>query len=210
MRFPLVIIFFSMSLIGCHTFKISNKKMRVLLERKSTIIDQKDLDNYKKYDHAAFDDSGVYVEIMDMDNSYKKIVKEDKMSVFSFRSVFFKQTLRLKSSGQYFYENPIGIWKAYDENGNVVKTIDFDSQYSISINDLCKIIFNKYHVDLTVKRERQYVFRGVVNAKSRYSIYIPLLESEKKSNKRGPFQYILVDGANGNIIKYDGNVSSIK
>jgi hypothetical protein len=117
---------------------------------KSAGLLPKETSNVKKFNVAYFnkykiDKTAYYTSVdgtqflLKNDESYYfEQIKDNANAVFSFKYRFFKSSLELMSSCQFFYNIPIGEYLEYDQYGKLKIKKNCDSPYLFSINDLMK------------------------------------------------------------------------
>ncbi len=117
-------------------------------------------------------------------------------SPFKSEKRFHKKTLNLIQEGNYFYNAEIGIHKIYNTEGELVKEIDTDAQYPISVDKVIDIMKTKYNIDLNKHIKRARVQRYLTNDfKPQYLVQFPLTETSLRT-LRG----ITIDGETGKIL----------
>ncbi|MFK7002183.1 hypothetical protein [Flavobacterium oreochromis] len=111
--------------------------------------------------------------------------------------VYYLESKRLKITGRYFFNRPIGIWKYYDEAGKLIKENNYDLSYNFTINDLAKKMKEKYDVDIFDLKQT----RNVSRYEEKKYLNIPIYEvwSYNKTNPLALICFIL-NGATGEII----------
>ena len=62
--------------------------------------------------------------------------------------VYNKEKLLVEVTS-YFQTLPIGVWKEYNDKGEITKENDWDKQYKMSIECLMQIMKERYDIDLT-------------------------------------------------------------
>jgi len=65
--------------------------------------------------------------------------------------IYGSKTLQLKSDGYIFYDMSIGFHNMYNTRGKVVKSINYDNGYKISIDNFIALIYKKTEIDITQK-----------------------------------------------------------
>lgn len=105
---------------------------------------------------------------------------------------YYVSTLNLKRQGDYFYGFEIGVWKDYNESGEVVKETDFDKPYAFSVEDLIKKM-KKTGVDLSVKEFGIKVSRN----NNKTPIYIVSYPEIKGSST---VIVLMISGVDGEIV----------
>lgn len=130
-------------------------------------------------------DTYVYI-VAPVNKNFKKI------------SVYYKNTLTLESEGKLFVSMPIGIYKYYDEKGNLIKEIDYEKGFeNFTVNDLLIKVKKEFKIDLNNKINELSVSREIekTNKTPMYVIKFPItIDSIIK------IRHIGINGINGNII----------
>lgn len=117
---------------------------------------------------------------MKINGEVKQFYKNEKMSLMSTRLLF-------NGYGQ------IGVYKRYDEKGNLVDSIDFDRNFAFSLDNLAKLIESKYHFDI-FKIENDFRLGRTIIPPYNYIVSFP--KDESKS-----YRYELtISGDKGEII----------
>jgi len=172
---------------------IMNKKKIAYKEKKMKKFDLKDFNKYKNENLRTLKiDSITTVELFEYEHIYME--KETKLrSPFETRYEYYKNTLSLKTESQVFYSMLTGIFKEYDEKGNVIKEINYDQVCNTSINELIELVKNYAGIDLSQKIDGVSVYRIQKNLpeKSEYRIIY-------KTNPNS-YREILIDCNTGKI-----------
>lgn len=166
--------------------------------------------NMEKFNIKKFEENNPYLTIKtEIRNNGDKVIYDTnsigyymyvcpKNSPFKYYSEFDKQgNLKLKTT--LYYDCLI---KRYDYNpssSTPISSIDFDSDFKFSINDLEKLIKEKYNVDISNTNENIVVnlyrykeYKEIKNPFYQASLNIP--------NDADHILEILVDGNNGTIL----------
>ena len=77
----------------------------------------------------------------------------------------------LKIKGQRFYGFNIGKWLHYDETGNIIKEINHDLEFKLSVEDLARMMIEKYNIDIYDVQKTDEVRRFVDSVKTKLPIY---------------------------------------
>jgi len=138
---------------------------------------------------------GTIITLID-GNYYSENIKKVN-SPYSINYRFYKNSYNIRSSGTSFYDAATGIYNEYDENGKIVKSIDYNNIYKFSIQDLIALFKSKYKIDLTTSKDIVHVvstYRNNTNIQitPEYTILI--------RGKSPKFRQIKVNGINGKII----------
>lgn len=83
-----------------------------------------------------FDENTVQVEENYVKTPVKKIY------------VYTKKNNKLMAEGEYFYGIPIGVEREYNENEILIKETDWDKPFSISIEQLGRIMQERYEINI--------------------------------------------------------------
>jgi hypothetical protein len=116
-------------------------------------------------------------------------------SPFTIKFVYYKSSLLLKGGGTFFYNNPMGTFKEYDDNGKLIREINYDSKYAFSIQNLIEKVNHDYNIDLNTSATNISINRYVDDVMSlpEYALKIPINENS--------FRYVLLNGNTGGVIK---------
>ena len=90
--------------------------------------------------------SSGYVKIAEYDDSLQ-ITEVSYHTSKEYAFVYNKEKL-LEEVTSYFQTLPIGVWKEYNDKGEVTKENDMDKQYKMSIDCLMQIMKERYDIDL--------------------------------------------------------------
>ena len=112
--------------------------------------------------------------------------------------IFFKSFFEngnLQAEGVNFYSTVIKIYKEYNENGELIKEIDYDKDYKFSIEDLQKEMKKTYNVDIMDKKQTRSVSRTTIDSRIKFPYYQVVINSGFAS-----FTNYLLNGNTGEII----------
>jgi len=168
---------------------------------------KRELDTNLKFDIAYFTKyriqntardtlrNGTIVILSDGEYYSEEIKKRN--SLYSVNYQFYKKNYNIRSSRTSFYDATTGIYKEYDENGQIVKSIDYNSFYKFSIKDLIILFKDKYKIDLMNSKDVVYVVSG-----DRFNPeYTQIPEYTILIRGKSPkFRQIKINGINGKII----------
>ena len=87
-----------------------------------------------------------YVEIQYF-NSTIELSEIDSSTGMVYAFVYNKEKLLVEITS-FFQTLPIGVWKEYNDKGEVTKENDMDKQYKMSIECLMQIMKERYDIDL--------------------------------------------------------------
>ena len=206
------LLFISMFLIACVTptpkKNISKKSNQmVYLEKLDTADANKRILEYRKKEEAEnpdeqFMDSASYCEYTDSMGctiSITKTVngyvttKQKKNSLFGEYRYYFLNG-NLKESGEYYFQNfHCGIWREYDEKGNLLKETDMDKPYKKYSWQNILAFAKKRNIDLY--DDQTFVDRDINESN------IPYWNISWLDKDEGFFRDIAIDARNGHIIK---------
>ena len=206
------LLFISMFLIACvaptpkkNISKKSNQM--VYLEKLDTLDANKKILEYRKKEEAEFPDEQFmdpasyceYTDSMGCTISITKTVngyvttKQKKNSLFGEYRYYFLNG-NLKESGEYYFQDfHCGIWKEYDEKGNLLKETDMDKPYKKYSWQNILAFAKKRNIDLY--DDQTFVDRDINESN------IPYWNISWLDKDEGFFRDIAIDARNGHIIK---------
>ena len=187
---------------------ISKKRNQmVYLEKLDTADANKRILEYRKKEEAEnpdeqFMDSASYCEYTDSvgyvvyigknDDGYLK-TKRRKESLFGEYRYYFLNG-NLKESGEYYFQDfHCGIWREYDEKGNLLKETDMDKPYKKYSWQNILAFAKKRNIDLY--DDQTSVDRDINESN------IPYWNISWLDKDEGFFRDIAIDARNGHIIK---------
>ena len=206
------LLFISMFLTACvaptpkkNISKKSNQM--VYLEKLDTLDANKKILEYRKKEEAEFPDEQFmdpasyceYTDSMGCTISITKTVngyvttKQKKNSLFGESRYYFLNG-NLKESGEYYFQDfHCGIWKEYDEKGNLLKETDMDKPYKKYSWQNILAFAKKRNIDLY--DDQTFVDRDINESN------IPYWNISWLDKDEGFFRDIAIDARNGHIIK---------
>ena len=171
-----------------------------------------DLCGMKRFDEKVFKDwekDNLYVQMYDWDRFLKKgdervrIIKTDSFIQVEFSSIvnpyknkykYDISTKRLILQSYFFYNCQIGVWKNWTKTGKLIKEVNCDKPYKLSVKDIITLVNEKFSIDLLDMNLLLNVDRSNRNV----PIYII---SVTKPNTRGKeIRYITINADNGEIL----------
>ena len=172
-----------------------------------------DLRNMKRFDEKVFKDwekDNLYVQMYDWDRFLKKgnervrIIKTDSFIQVEFSNIanpyknkykYDIRTKRLILQSYFFYNCQIGIWKDWSKTGKLIKEVDYDKPYKLSVKDIITLVNQKFNIDLLD-------MKLLLNV-DRYNRSVPIYNiiSITKPNIRGlEIRYITISADNGEVL----------
>jgi hypothetical protein len=137
-------------------------------------------------------DETYYIKSVNNQGYIVRIEKKD--TPFTIVKVFHENK-SLLTKGEEFYNFRIGIYKEYDEIGNLIKEINYDQDYKFSIADLAKKIKEEYKIDILQRSPWVKVMRDKIDSIVIYKIMVYL-----KENKYSDTKNFNIDGTTGKVI----------
>lgn len=107
----------------------------------------------------------------------------------------FHENTSLLTKGEEFYNFRVGIYKIYDENGNLTEEINYDKDYKFSIDDLIKKMKEEYKIDILKRSPWIKVMRDKIDSGVIYKVMVYL-----KENKYSDTKNYTIDGTTGKVI----------
>ncbi len=166
---------------------------RILEYRKKEEAENPDEQFMDPPSYCEYTDSmGYVVYIGKNDDGYLK-TKRRKESLFGEYRYYFLNG-NLKESGEYYFQDfHCGIWKEYDEKGNLLKETDMDKPYKKYSWQNILAFAKKRNIDLY--DEQTFVDRDINESG------IPYWNISWLDKGEGFFRDIAIDARNGRIIK---------
>ena len=91
-----------------------------------------------------------------------QLIKKERGSPYTVIESYSLKTNSLIGEGKKFGRMPVGIWKTYDEQGNLIKETDLDSGFEFSSEDLIKKIKTEFDIDVNDETQISVVKYGMV------------------------------------------------
>jgi hypothetical protein len=132
------------------------------------------------------------LSLFETKDAYGKLIIPDDPEMVCQQLMYDPETLTLIEEGTFLkdFNIPIGVWKNYDLEGNVIDEEDMDKDYPVKWNDLKGIMLaNDIHLD-----DVQELLRKPNVEKQPVWIL-------KMKTKHGIREIITVDAVNGDIIE---------
>jgi hypothetical protein len=146
-------------------------------------------DKYLKLDNKR-------VKILDFGDTFQEEQSNNKNPYLYFKT-YFSITKSVKATGQNFYDLEFGIWKEYDNKGNLIKETDYDEDYKFSIDDLIKKMRIEYNYDLMNVDKTYNLNRFVDKNNTRLPLYEVYYKDE--TNNQMLHSYI-INGTTGEVL----------
>ena len=180
-----------------------------------------DLRNMKRFDEKVFKDwekDNLYVQMYDWDRFLKKgdervrIIKTDSFIQVEFSNIanpyknknkYDIRTKRLILQSYFFYNCQIGIWKDWSKTGKLIKEVDYDKPYKLSVKDIITLVNQKFNIDLLDMNLLLNVDRSI------RSVPIYIISITKPNTRGKEIRYITISANNGKIL-FDKMLSSEK
>ncbi len=135
---------------------------------------------------------GTTIMQYDADNVYVEQIQKLN-SPFILYNNYYKKIGKLKSTSKEFSGCTIGFSDEYNENGKLVKQINFDQNYSFSIYDLAIKLKKEFNINIMQSSQNWTVYRKSFGDPSYYQVIIgPVC----KCNMR----VVMIDGKTGKTI----------
>lgn len=167
------------------------KTNKIVKKMNSSDLDkllQSDIPGYVLFDNGPDSTS----EITDGGDTYQEIIRTTN-SPYATSDTYFKTSLNLKSEVQTFYDNPIGTYKEYDDQGNIIDQIDCESSYPFSFDGLIQKLSNDYNINLLNPLSGESVTRDIDDDNvAKYFITYPTVGNS--------YRLLIIDGTTGAVI----------
>lgn len=127
----------------------------------------------------------------DDDYEYYETIKPKESFFLSINRYYKNRIIKLEGHiFQNFFQK--GVWKEYNEQGNLIKEIDYDKPFKFTWNDILKIIKDR---ELNMDDYGFRITRGSSEKGTTWSI------TYNKSEEKMLLGVIIIDGITGKIIK---------
>ena len=166
---------------------------RILEYRKKEEAENPDEQFMDSASYCEYTDSMGYVVYIGKNNDGYLKTKRRKESLFGEYRYYFLNG-NLKESGEYYFQNfHCGIWREYDEKGNLLKETDMDKPYKKYSWQNILAFAKKRNIDLY--DDQTFVDRDINESN------IPYWNISWLDKDEGFFRDIAIDARNGHIIK---------
>lgn len=140
--------------------------------------------------HYFLEDS-TKITFGEIDSIYYMIISEFK-SHYSFVFRYFKSTLTLKKSMEFFQRNKIGVEKEYNEQGILLSEYNHDAVFIFNLQDLAKELHSNYNLNI-MSLERAISVSIETSFKPIYNIAYPVIAEDTF----GKWRFLQFDGITG-------------
>jgi hypothetical protein len=170
---------------------------------KTNTMEKFDINKFNKLekdnDYSSTEDELFYKS---QDKRYRILLDEEIIveetninTAYSSYEVYFKKSRQLKAIGREFYSFPVGISKEYNEEGKLIREIEYDKDYKFSIEDLTKKMKEEYKIDILKKSSWVKVMRDKIDSGVIYKVMVYL-----KENKYSDTKNYTIDGTTGKLM----------
>lgn len=169
-------------------FDIKSYKDWEIDEKYSSKEDDRFLKNGNDRVRIIFDRETIDIKYSSIENAFGKT------------KVYYSKSKSLKSVLFKFYDILIGINKEFDENGKLIREIDYDKPYIFTLKDVITKVKKEYDLDLEDKTQGCSLERFEsyeLNDKPLYGVY---LRNDEDTSK---MKYIAIDGITGETLFKD-------
>lgn len=143
-------------------------------------LDINKFEKYNKENVYEFIENDTLVTIKKAGDQFDYVeFKKAKNDNFYHISNYDKNKLYLKREGMTFLKMPIGKHIFYDENGMIVREVDFDEGFVLSIDELIKKMKDEFKIDLNQDIKGLRISRDISKEEKIpvYDIFVPVEES---------------------------------
>lgn len=176
--------------------------------QKQTKINSVNNKTLEKFDLKKFNDKKIGNEyeynindtLVKLSDEGECFIKELRLNNQNYKYYFYYDKINnlLVSESSFFYEMPIGTWNEYNKEGNLIKSKNYDQNFTFTINDLILKLKSELNIDINNNTNNQFetisVRRGYNNEINRYVYYINIPINEVSS------KFVMIDGKNGSIL----------
>lgn len=150
--------------------------------------------------YAFTDSSGNLVkQRMGRNNDEYIVETSDPIIPRSTYAVYYADSCKLKLTAEKYFSFSSGIWKYYNDSGELIKEVDYDRYFPFSVNDLDKMLRDK-GIYILKSNSRVLVNRGH-DPYPYYKVYYPVRE-----NSLAMITFV-INGINGEIMsQHEGRI----
>ncbi len=128
------------------------------------------------------------------------IVREkDKNTPYKLYKYYSAKTNNLLVSGFLYDDIHLGLWKEYDEDGNLIKETDEDKDFQFTLNDLINKMKLKYNIDILDKKNVRSASR--YESDKLHKLVYEIQINKHSENKRDDVERFIFDGTTGKLIE---------
>jgi hypothetical protein len=128
----------------------------------------------------------------------------EKNSHYSKVYQYYKTTLTLQRTGEYFQRNRIGIHKKYNQDGLLTEELKTDSMFKFTLTQLNEKLLAEYNID--IKNTKKVI--GVSMETSFKPIYN--ISYSISGNPYGIWRFLQFDGVTGQLLQDFGKAYECK
>ncbi|MFV0329226.1 MAG: hypothetical protein ACK5KL_05260 [Dysgonomonas sp.] len=199
----LILFIFFFGHTGCSSQQSNDKNSEKINDTLN--ISKSKNDNMERFNIGEFDDNrhyndysfitpeGVTVFQCKVEDGY---IEEWQYSNGYINIKYFYPDGALKIKGYRFHNLDCGVWKYYDEQGNVIKDVNWNASFKFSVEDLINMMKRSEDIDLLDGKSLFSIERYEKNNihKSLYAIWINSIENANMVD------CFMIDGDNGDIL----------
>lgn len=194
----MTVIFFAF-LLSCNQSKKENMNIpinnTIIMKKINTDYLSKIKNNNLINEKIQFVENDSNVILIDYGDRYFEGKRRCDESITNY-FIYNKINNQMISSGTYFYNSPIDIYRKYNEKGEVIQETDKNKDFPFSVYDLIEKIKITNKINLNDGKTDRSVNRGIDGETGRptYTIQFDINTVE------GHLNYITVDGKTGEIL----------
>ena len=182
-KYLLMFAFIAVVFCNCQKLYVY-KKVRLDLSKYDTSL---------SYDNLKYVSNDTTFELYNNTDSFKEIVNVQGQ-IITKNSVYDKQTMRLISEHNLFFNCLVGVSNFYNKRGKLIKQIDQDKNYPFSIYKIIEKLQSDYKIDVWAEKQKLSILRsGPRNNRFRYFILYYISRITSRS--------IIIDGVTGEVLE---------
>lgn len=101
----------------------------------------------------TYESKGDIISLKESEKDYVAI-KSKKDENFIEKYFYRKSNYTLRASQVFLLEMPVGTYKEYDENGEIINEINYEPKYPFTVLNLIEKVKNKFDIDITKKKQK--------------------------------------------------------
>lgn len=140
-----------------------------------------------------YEDGDENITLIETEDSYIEIDSK-KNENFSKKIIYNKNNYTPTASQNFILNMPIGTYKKYDENGEIINEINYEPNYSFSVLNFIDKIKNDFGIDVTKSKDKLTI--GIQDSNTAYYfVRYPIDDIRKNS-----YRFIKINANTGEFI----------
>lgn len=139
--------------------------------------------------------SGELVNVTERDGEYREEITSP-FSLYRQGNMYYGNG-KIKIQAFYFYKVSIGNWLYYDASGNLIKEVNYDADFKFSIDDVAKMMLDRFGIDIYAPNAITSFIRYVDEKNTQLPLYMIAVKNVPGSQSDNAF---VINGNDGSIL----------